>query len=110
MDRDKWPCGPEFCDAPRDKFVRVCGKIGSSPKSLVERLVDYKIYALLVVRFIGSVADPDEPTLLGKSRASQRLAAGAFNAILSMAGTDTGLSIDGHGIHSFAARFRVATL
>ena len=55
--------------APHNKFVRVCSKIGSSPKSLVERLLDYKIYALTVLECVGSLADPDEATLKGGSRA-----------------------------------------
>ena len=41
--------------APRNNFCRTCSKIVGSPKSLVERWVDYKIFALPVLGYIGSL-------------------------------------------------------
>ena len=65
--------GPEdhlhWWTAPRHKLVSVCSKIGSSPKSLVERQVDYKKYTLPVLGFVGSLAAPDETALKEESRA-----------------------------------------
>ena len=57
-----------------------CSRITSSPKSLFERSVDYKVYALPVQGYIGSLAAPDQATLTEESRALQRLGAGPYNA------------------------------
>ena len=43
---------------PRTKFVQRVMKINASTKSLVERLCDFKIYAMSVLSFTGSVCDP----------------------------------------------------
>ena len=37
-------------------------KINASTKSLVERLCDFKIYAISVLSFIGTVCAPDKAT------------------------------------------------
>ena len=44
--------------APRKKFIQHVWKINASTKSLVERLCDFKIYAISVLSFIGSVCAP----------------------------------------------------
>ena len=49
--------------APRKKFIQRVLKINASTKSLVERLCDFKIYAISVLSFIGSVCAPDKATL-----------------------------------------------
>ena len=58
--------GPEGClhrwTAPPFEFVRVCSRVKDSPTSLVERLMDYKFYALPILGFVGSLAAPDEAT------------------------------------------------
>ena len=38
-------------------------KINTSSKSLVERLCDFKIYAVSVLRYIGLIFAPDEASL-----------------------------------------------
>ena len=48
-------------NAPRKIIQRVL-KINASTKSLVERLCDFKIYAISVLGFIGSVCAPDKAT------------------------------------------------
>ena len=100
--------------APGNKFTRVCSEITSSPKLLVERMVDYKAYALPVLGFVGFLAAPDEATLKEESRALQMLAAGPYNAIstpMLMARTENGMGIDLRGTHvmRLAAQFWVAT-
>ena len=101
--------------APRNNFVRVPSRINDSPKSLVERVVDYKIYALPILGPVRSLLAPDEVTLKEESRALERLAAGPCNALttpMSMADSEIGLGVDVHGIQiiTLTARFRVATL
>ena len=66
--------------APRNKFVHACRKIVGSPKSLVERWVEYKVYAPPVLAYVGSLAAPYVCTLTETSRALQRLPAGPFHA------------------------------
>ena len=48
---------------PRKKFIQRVLKINASAKSLVERLCDFKIYAVSVLSFIGSICAPDKATL-----------------------------------------------
>ena len=44
-------------------------KINASTKSLVERLCDFKIYAISVLCFIGSVCAPDKAALKAENHA-----------------------------------------
>ena len=88
-------------------------KINASIKSLVERLCDFKIYAISVLSFIGSVCAPDKATLKAENHALQCTTAGPYNAISSsllQVRSICGLGPDLVGIHSFssAARYRVA--
>ena len=88
-------------------------KINASTKSLVERLCDFKIYAISVLSFIGSVCTPDNATLKVENHALQCTTAGPYNAITSsllQLGSICGLGPDLIGIHSIslAARYRVA--
>ena len=88
-------------------------KINASTKSLVERVCDFKIYAISVLSFIGSVCAPDNATLKAENHALQCTTAGPYNAIhssLLQVGSICGLGPDLIGIHSisFAARYRVA--
>ena len=88
-------------------------KINASTKSLVERLCDFKIYAIFVLGFIGSVCAPDKATLKAENHALQCATAGPYNAIPSTllgVGSVCGLGPDLMGIHSssLAARYRVA--
>ena len=88
-------------------------KINASTKSLVERLCDFKIYAISVLSFIGSVCAPDKATLKAETDALQCTTAGPYNAIPSNllgVGSVCGLGPDLVGIHSIslAARYRVA--
>ena len=99
--------------APRNKFVMFCKRINQTSKSLVERLIDYKIFAVSEQSFIGSVTAPDEANL-EESHALQCFAVGSYNATstpMLMAGSERGSGIDVHGIHiiSLAARFTTAT-
>ena len=88
-------------------------KINASTKSLVERLCDFKIYAISVLGFIGSVCAPDKATLTAENHGFECTTAGPYNAISSsllQVGSICGLGPDLIGIHSitFAARCRVA--
>ena len=56
--------------APRKIIQRVL-KINASTKSLVERVCDFKIYAICVLSFIGSVCAPDKTTLKAENHALQ---------------------------------------
>ena len=81
-----------------------------STKSRVERLVDFKIYALSVLGYLGSISAPGGATLK-EAHALQSITAGPKNAILtnlSRAGSTCGLGPDKFGIHilSLAARYR----
>ena len=58
-------------------------KINASTKSLVERLCDFKIYAISVLGLIGSVCAPDKASLKAETHALQCTTAGPYNAILS---------------------------
>ena len=60
--------------APGSKQIR-----RSFSKSLIQSLVPFKIFALSVLTFIGSVAEPDKATIVADN-ALQRLSAGPFLA------------------------------
>ena len=74
--------------APRNKFVKTWRKINDFFKSLVERLVTFKIDALSVLGLVGSIAAPDEASLKNESHALQ-----------SLHDSELGLGIDVHWIH-----------
>ena len=99
--------------APRKKFILRARNITGTNKSFVERLVDFKIYALSVLGYLGSISAPDRATIKGEAQALQCSAAGPYNAIpadLLRAGSVCGLGVDLFGIRilSLAARFRTA--
>ena len=96
-----------------EKIIQRVLKINASTKSLVERLCDFKICAISVLSFIGSVCAPDKATLKAENHALQCTTAGPYNAIPSNllgVGSICGLGPDLVGIHSIslAARYRVA--
>ena len=96
-----------------EKITQRVLKINASTKSLVERLCDFKIYAISVLSFIGSLWAPDKATIKAEARVPQCTTAGPYNAILSNllgVGSVCGLGPDVVGIHSIslAARYRVA--
>ena len=62
------------------KIIQRLTKINASTKSLVERLCDFKIYAISVLSFIGFVCAPDEATLKAENHALQCTTAGPYNA------------------------------
>ena len=95
------------------KNIQRVMKINASTKSLVERLCDFKIYAISVLSFIGSVCAPDNATLKAENHALQCTTAGPCNAVpssLLQVGSICGLGHDLIGIHSIslAGRCRVA--
>ena len=59
-----------------NKLVGVCARIRSTSKSLVQRLVSVKIFALSVLTLAGSVADPDKATNVAENNALQRVPPG----------------------------------
>ena len=96
-----------------ENFIQRVLKINASTKSLVERLCDFKIYAISVLSFIGSVCAPDKPTLKAENHALQLSTAGPYHAVPSNllgVGSICGLGPDLVGVHSIslAARKRVA--
>ena len=100
-------------DSTPEKIVQRVLKINASTKSLVERLCEFKIYAISVLSFIGSLCAPDKSTLKTENHALQSTTAGPYNARPSNllgVGSVCGLSADLVGIHSIslAARYRVA--
>ena len=71
------------------------------------------VYAISVLRFIGSICALDKATIKDENHALQCTTAGPYNAITSKllnVGSVCGLGPDLAGIHSisFAARYRVA--
>ena len=79
----------------------------------MERLGDFKIDALSVLQYLGSLSAPDEATLKKEAHDLQCTTAGPHNAIpttLLRAGSACGLGLDVFGIHllSLAARYRTA--
>ena len=96
-----------------EKIIQRVLKINAFTKSLVERLCDFKIYAISVLSFIGSVCAHDKATRKAETHALQCTTAGPYNAIPSNllgVGSVCGLGPDPVGIHSIslAARCRAA--
>ena len=96
-----------------EKIVQRVLKINASTKSLVERLCDLKIYAVLVLSYIGSICAPDKATVKAEAHALLCATAGPHNAIPSSlpgVGSVCGLGHDLVGINSIslAARYRTA--
>ena len=88
-------------------------KINASTKSLLERLRDFKIYAISVLSFTGSVCALDKATLKAEDHAIQCTTARPYNAFPSNllgVGSVCGLGSDLVGIHSIslAACYRAA--
>ena len=74
--------GPDVClgwTLPR-KIVQRVMKINVYIKSLVERLCDFKIYAISVVSFVGSVYAPDKGTVKVENQRSSANAACPYNS------------------------------
>ena len=95
----------------RNTFVGVGARIRAFSQSLAQRLVSFKIYALSVLSFVGSVAEPEAATIAAENLALQRLSAGPFHSIPLRRKSTCGLTIDVDGIQltSKAARFRVTS-
>ena len=68
-------------DDTLEKIIQRVLKINASTKSLVEQLCDFKIYAISVLSFIGSVCTPDKATLKAENHALQCTTAGPYHAI-----------------------------
>ena len=88
-------------------------KINGTSKSLVKRLVDFKVYALSVLGHLGSISAPDEATPKEEADALQCITADHHNAIptdLLRIGSMCGVGLDILGIHTLrkAARYRTA--
>ena len=60
------------CTKARNNFVGKCARIRSSSQSLVQRFDSFKICALSVLSFIGSVTEPDAATIMAENHALQR--------------------------------------
>ena len=98
---------------PRNKFLTVYARSRSSSQSSVQKLVSFKIHALSILTFVGSLAEQDKDTISAETTALQKLSAGPFHALPSamlLRGSTYGLKIDVDGIQLTrkAARFRVA--
>ena len=96
-----------------EKIIQRVLKINASSESLVERLCDFKIYAVSVLSYLGSICAPDEAALKAEAHALQCTAARPYNAIpanLLGVGSVCGLGPDLVGLHSIslAARYRTA--
>ena len=99
--------------APWEKFNQRTRKINGTSESLVERLVDFRVYALSVLGYLGSISALGRATLKEEARALHCTTAGPNNAVptgLLRAGSACGHGIDRCGIRiiSLAARFRTA--
>ena len=57
----------------------VCAGISASPQSLVQKLVAFKVYALSVLCYVGSIHAPDHENLRADTSAFQKLTAGLLN-------------------------------
>ena len=97
------------------QIVRHAKYVGTmiGPNLHRHRLCDFKIYAISVLRFIGSVCAPDKATLKAENHACHCTTAGPYNAIPSSSlqvGSICWLGPDLFGIHSIisAVRYRVA--
>ena len=69
-------------DGTAEKFIQRARKINGTSKSLVERLVDFQMYALSVLECLGSNSTPDGATLKEEAHALQCTTAGPYNGIL----------------------------
>ena len=69
--------------APWEKFNQRTRKINGTSESLVERLVDFKVYALSVLGHLGSISALDEATLKEEAHALQCTIGGPNNATLT---------------------------
>ena len=97
------------------KIIQRVLKINASTKSLVERFCDFKIYAISVLNFIGSVCAREKATLKAENHALYCTTTGPYNAIPSTFlgfGSVCGVGPDLVGIHSMslAARYRVCSM
>ena len=93
--------------AHRKKFIQRVLKINASTKSLVDRLCEFKIYAISVLCFIGPVCAPDKATLKTENPALQCTTAVPYNAIPSTllgVGSVCGLVPDVVGMGQAAAK------
>ena len=93
-------------------FIQRVLKINASTKSLFERLCDFKIYAVSVLSFIGSVCAPDKATLKAEALALQCTTAEPYNATptnLLGVGSVCGLGPDLVGMHSISLAARSGT-
>ena len=98
----------------RDKFIAVCARIPASSQIFFRILVSFKIYALSVLSFVESVAEPDAATIAAETLALERLSARPFHSMpsaLLRRGSACGLKVEVDGVQltSKAARFRVAS-
>ena len=101
---------PSSLDCCPKKFIQRVMTINASTKSLC----DFKIHAISVLSFIGSVCAPDKATLTAENHGLQCTTAGPYNAIpssLLKASSICGIGPGVVGIHSITleARYRVAT-
>ena len=67
----------------RNQFMAVCARIRASSQSLVQRSVSFKISALPVLAFVGSVSEPDKESVTAENLALKRLSAGPLHALPS---------------------------
>ena len=75
------------------------------PKVWLSDLCDFKIYAISVLSFIGSVCAPDKATIKAENHHLQCTTAGPYNAVpskLLAVGSVCGLGPDLVGIHSIS--------
>ena len=101
-------------DSTAGKKIQRARKINGTSKSLVERLVDFKFYALSVLGYLGSISAPDGATLKEEAHALQCTTAGSYKAVPTdflRAGSVRGLGFDLCGIRiiCLAAHLRTAT-
>ena len=80
--------GPDVADyrwiKARNKFVGICARIRSSSQSLIQRLVAFKIFELAVLKYVGSVAEPDKAIIAVENIALQRVSAGLRSLIATV--------------------------
>ena len=97
---------------PRNKCLTVYARSRSSSQSSVQKLVSFKIHALSVLTFVGSLAEPNKDTISAETTALQKLSAGPFHALLVLCSCEEvpalKIDVDGIQLTSKAARFRVA--
>ena len=76
------PDGPIHRWAAHRKLIQRELKMNASNKGFVERLCDFKIFAISVLSFIGSVCALNKATLKADTHALQCTTAGSYNAFL----------------------------